>query len=67
MNDKDGLNCYIQTCKKVEQKKKKPARLLFAVKKLFSIPWLIIGEYLMNNYPREERKMIEDQQIDDDI
>ena len=47
------MKFYVRTCKKIEQGKKKPTKLLFAIKKLFCIPWLVVGEFLINNYKKD--------------
>ena len=45
------LDYYKQVSKKLEQGKNKIQYKLFCFKKLFSIPWLIIGDEILNRYP----------------
>lgn len=47
------MDYYTEVCKKVELGELKPTQLLFSIKKLFSIPWLIAGDFLISQYPSD--------------
>lgn len=48
---RQSTSVYHQICAEAEQGNQKKMRKLLQCKKLFCIPWLLVGEILLINYP----------------
>jgi hypothetical protein len=48
---RQSATAYHQTCAEAEQGNPKKMRKLLQSKKLFCIPWLLVGDTILVNYP----------------